>query len=104
MDKLQTPLFDELHKNKKRIFKLEDLADFAEKQGIDRQKFFATMQSFAVETKLRRSQQLASAYKINGVPTMTIAGKYVTSGSLAGNHTQVIEVMNQLIEKERNGN
>ncbi len=104
VDKIHTPLFDELHKNKKRIFKLDDLADFAEKQGIERKKFLDTMKSFAVETKLRRSQQLAGAYKITGVPTVVIAGKYITSASLAGSYPQVIQVMNQLIEKERAGN
>lgn len=104
VDKFHDALFDALHKQKRRIIKLDDLADFAAEQGIDREKFLDTMTSFAVETKLRRSQQMARSYKINGVPTMTIAGKYVTSGSLAGSHENVIKVMNQLIEKERAAN
>jgi thiol:disulfide interchange protein DsbA len=104
VDQLHDALFDALHKQKRRIIKLDDLADFAAEQGIDRQKFLDTMTSFAVETKLRRSQQMERSYKINGVPTMTIAGKYVTSGSLAGSHENVIKVMNQLIEKERAAN
>ncbi len=104
VDKIHGPLFDVLHKHKKRIFKLEDLADFAAEQGIDRKKFLDTMKSFAVETKLRRSEQMARSYKISGVPTVTVAGKYLTSGSLAGSHPQVVQVINQLIEKERAGN
>ncbi|MEM7208081.1 MAG: thiol:disulfide interchange protein DsbA/DsbL [Pseudomonadota bacterium] len=102
VDKIHDSLFDALHKHKKRIIKMEDLADFAGEQGIDRAKFLSTMKSFTVETNLRRSQQLARAYKIRGVPTVTVAGKYITSGSLAGSYPRVIQVINQLIERERN--
>ena len=104
VDKIHDPLFDAIHKQKRRISKLEDLADFAAEQGIDREQFLATMKSFAVETKLRRSQQMARSYQINGVPTLVVAGKYITSGSLAGSYPQVVEVINQLIEKERAAN
>ena len=103
VDKLHDPLFQALHKQRKRIFKMDDLADFAAEQGIDRDKFLATMTSFAVETSIRRSQQLARAYRINGVPTIAINGKYLTSGSLAGSYPRAIQIMNELIEKERSG-
>ena len=100
-DSFQTLLFDALHKHGKRIFKLKDLADFAAEQGIDRAQFLSMMQSFAVETQLLRSQQLAAAYKIDGVPTVAVAGKYITSGTLAGSYPRVIEVIDQLIERTR---
>ena len=103
VDKLHDPLFNAIHKQKKRLVKIDDLADFAAEQGIDRQQFLSTMKSFAVETRLRRSQQLAQAYKINGVPSVAIAGKYMTSGSLAGSYPRVIQVMDELIDRERNG-
>ena len=101
VDKIHDSLFNAIHKDKKRIIKLDDLADFGEKQGIDRDKYYKTMTSFAVESKLRRSQQLAQAYQINGVPSVTVAGKYVTSGSLAGSYPRAIEIINQLIARER---
>ena len=101
VDKIHDALFKELHQKKNRVIKLDDLADFAADQGIDRKQFYDTMRSFAVETKLRRAQQLAQAYRINGVPAIIVAGKYLTSGSLAGSYPNVIKVMNQLIDKER---
>ena len=101
VDKLHDAMFNEIHQKKNRVIKLDDIADFAADQGFDRKEFYDTMRSFAVETKLRRARQLAEAYRISGVPTVTVAGKYITSGSLAGSYPRAIQVINQLIEQER---
>ena len=53
------------------------------KQGIDKQKFMDTFNSFGVQTLARRASQLQEAYKIDGVPTVAIDGRYMTSPSIA---------------------
>ena len=58
------------------------------------------MNSFAVDAKIRRAMDLARAAGINSVPSVVINGKYKTSGSLAGSNDRVIEVINELSEKE----
>ena len=61
----------------------------------------ATYRSFAVISKARASRQLAEAYRIDGVPTIVMQGKYVTSPSIAGTKAKAIAVMDFLEEKIR---
>lgn len=100
IDKLHQPLFDAIHKNKQRLRGKDELADFAATQGIDRDVFLKTMDSFAVESQLRRASQLARAYRLSGVPAVAINGKFKTSGSLAGSYPRMVQIVDQLSRKE----
>ena len=53
------------------------LATWAEGNGIDRKKFLDTFNSFTVQSKVNRANQLAVAYGITGVPSLGIGGKYL---------------------------
>jgi thiol:disulfide interchange protein DsbA len=52
-------------------------------------------------SKARTARQLAEAYRIDGVPTIVMQGKYVTSPSIAGSKAKAIVVMDYLEEKIR---
>ena len=94
------PFFNAIHKDKKRLTSPKAIAKFAGTLGIEEEKFLKTMNSFAVDAKIRRAMDLARAAGINSVPSVVINGKYKTSGSLAGSNDRVIEVINELSEKE----
>lgn len=53
------------------------MADWAEKNGIDKKKFIDTLNSFSVQSKVNRANQIASAYGVTGVPMLAIGGKYL---------------------------
>ena len=53
------------------------VADWLAKQKVDMAKYDAAFHSFSVESKLRRAAQMASAYRLEGVPTLTIQGRYL---------------------------
>jgi len=97
------PVFDEIHKNKKRLRKPDDVAKFIASLdlGVDEDKFEKTMKSFAVDAGLRRSTQLAQQAGITGVPSIVVNGKYRTSVSMAGGSEQVIRVIERLVELEK---
>jgi thiol:disulfide interchange protein DsbA len=44
-------------------------------------KFEGALRSFAVDSKLKRSAQLAQAYKLEGVPAMAVNGRYLVPAS-----------------------
>jgi thiol:disulfide interchange protein DsbA len=46
---------------------------------------------------------LAEAYRIDGVPTLGIHGRFFTSPSLAGGAEQALRVTDQLIQRARQG-
>ena len=55
------------------------LADWAAKNGIDKKKFIDTFNSFSVQAKVNRANQIAQAYGVDAVPMLGIAGKYLVN-------------------------
>jgi len=96
--------FDEIHKRRKRLRDPRKIAKFVESLdlGVDAKKFEKTMNSFAVNTALNRSLNRAQQAGINAVPSIVINGKYLTGNTLAGSHAGIINVINELSEKENN--
>ncbi len=57
----------------------DNIIGWAAKQGIDRAKFTAMYNSFAVNTEVKKALQMEEAYKIDSVPYFAIDGLYKTS-------------------------
>jgi thiol:disulfide interchange protein DsbA len=71
------------------------------KQGVDRKKFEAIYNSFSTQAKATQGARLASTYAINGVPTLIIDGKYLTTPGMTAGEARMFEVLDQLIVKAR---
>jgi len=93
-------IFSAIHKDKQRLDKKERIVDFLVKNGIDRKKFLEEYDSFAVDGMVRKAKKKIKAYQIQGVPSVAVNGKYVTSGSMAGSYDNMINIINYLIKKE----
>jgi thiol:disulfide interchange protein DsbA len=78
-DELHNKVFDAFHVDRNQLRTDADVATFVAKQGLDKQKFFDVYNSFSIQAKLSRTSQLQEAFQINGVPTIVIDGRYVTS-------------------------
>ena len=103
VDKIHTPLFDHIHKEKKPIRNATDLKEFFAEQGVSEADFDKTFNSFAVITKTNRAKQVRELYGLTGVPTLVVNGKYRTTATLAGGNKQMLQVVDLLIDRERNG-
>jgi thiol:disulfide interchange protein DsbA len=90
-----------MHKENKRLMTENEIADWIASQGIDRNTFLATYRSFAIVSKARAARQMAEAYRIDGVPTVVMQGRYVTSPSIAGTKAKSLAVMDYLEQKIR---
>ncbi len=100
VDRFHGPFFDAIHKDGKRMRDEDEIVEFAAGLGLDGNAFRDAMHSFAVDTSLRRSVQLADAYRITGVPTMAVNGKYKITARLAGGYPQMIQIVEQLVREE----
>ena len=100
-DALNEKVMYAMHKENKRLLTENEIADWVASQGIDRNSFLATYRSFAVVSKARAARQMADAYRIDGVPTIVMQGRYVTSPSIAGTKAKAILVMDYLEQKIR---
>lgn len=75
-----TPLvFNEIHVKKDYLLTPQAQAAFFAKNGIDSKTYLATYNSFSVQSSLQKDTQMLNDYQIDGVPTVVIQGKYVTS-------------------------
>ena len=101
LDRIHTPLFNAIHRDGKRIFTEEELKDFFVSQGIDGDAFTKAYESTEVQTKIKQAFYLARNFKITGVPSIVVDGKYVTSASMTGSYDKMLEVVNYLIKKVR---
>lgn len=97
LDQLHEPLFKAIHEEKRKLFDKNSLIDFAVEHGVDRQKFSDAWNSFGVYVKVQQASALGKRYAVDGVPAIGIAGRYKTSGSLAGTYTRMFEIVNQLV-------
>jgi protein dithiol oxidoreductase (disulfide-forming) len=57
--------------------------------------------SFGVASKLKRAVQLQNDFKVEGVPSLGVAGRYYVDGSLAGSMEQALKVTEALIAQSR---
>ncbi len=92
-----------MHVQRKRLDKDADILAWAQENGADGAKIVDTMKSFAVATKSRQAVQLAEAFRIDGVPTLGIHGRYMTSPSIAGSQERALAVADALIAQSRKG-
>ena len=75
---------------------LDTIANFLAKNGVDRQKFLDTFNSFTVQqVKVREANRLAEAYGVNSTPTLAVGGRYVTLP--AENPEQLLHTVDYLI-------
>jgi thiol:disulfide interchange protein DsbA len=97
LEDLHKKVFYAIHVEKQSLDSPDSIAAWISKQGVDRSKFLEQYNSFAVTTKSRRATQWQEQYKVDGVPSVGIAGRYYTSGSLAGTMQRALQVTDYLI-------
>lgn len=103
LDALHRKVFAAIHVQRQRLEKDAEITAFVTANGLDAAKFMDAYKGFTVASKFKQARQLADAYKIDGVPTIGIHGRYFTSPSLAGGAEQALRVTDFLIQRTRKG-
>lgn len=102
---LHERLFEGIHTRNEDLRQAEVLAPiFADVAGVAEADFNAAHGSFSVRSRVQQAKALARAYKITGVPTMIVNGKYRIDGRMAGGNAKMLEVVDFLVAKERASN
>ena len=103
VDTMHGKLFHAIHTERQQLSSGAALAAWAGKNGMSEQKFTETFNSFGVATKARRATQLQEAFKVQGVPSLGIAGRFYTDGSLTQTMDRALQVAEFLIGEVRRG-
>ena len=103
VEELHSKVFNAIHVERQLLNTAELVAAWAEKQGINKAKFTEAYNSFPVATKSRKTTLLQDSYKVDGVPSLGVAGKYYTSGTVAQTMERALVVTDYLIGLARKG-
>ena len=106
MDLLETmPLkvFNAVHVDHLRLDKPDAIAAFMTKNGVDATRFMSVFNSFGVRTKVAQANQLRDAANVDGVPTIMVGGRFVTSPTLAKGPDRTVAVVEYLAAQVRAG-
>lgn len=101
LDEVHRKVFHAIHVEKQALNREDLITAWVDKQGVDKAKFAELYNSFAVSTKARKATQLQDAYRIEGVPSLGVAGRYLTSGDMAGTVDNALLVTDYLIAEAR---
>lgn len=82
---------------------IQDIATFYSQFGVSPEQFVAVADSFAVNTKIKRADELVKDYGVRGTPSIVINGKYRFDFSSAGSYAKGIELAQWLVAKEAAG-
>ena len=103
LPELHARVFRAVHVERQALNKDELIFDWIAKQGVDMAKFKEVYGSFTVANQVRKASQLQEAYQVEGVPSMGVAGRYYTDGTMAGNMQNVLQVVEYLAGVVRKG-
>lgn len=101
VDELHPKVFAAFHKERRRINDAKAVGEFAKANGVDDAELVRQFNSFSVNAKARQASQLVQSYKIEGVPTLGVDGRYLTSAVQSGSHQRTLMVADYLIEEVR---
>ena len=103
LDKLHAKVFAAIHGEKQNLTKADAIVDWVVKQGVDKAKFQEQFNSFSVATKATRGTQLQNADRVEGVPSLGVAGRFYTDSTLTKNMDRALQVVEFLAAQVRSG-
>ncbi len=106
LDELHTAIFKEIHVNNDPLVGTDDADSermqlaFVAKHGVSADAFRTAYHSFTVETDLQRADEQMQRYRITGVPTFVVNGKYVADVGTAGGEQRLLNLVSDLASIE----
>ena len=103
LPQLNPLIFRAINVERKRLDTPESIEAFFVANGVSKADFQKAFSSFAVESRLRRAEDLNRRYRITATPTFVVNGKYVTDVSMSGSEDNLFEVLDELAARDKQG-
>jgi thiol:disulfide interchange protein DsbA len=103
VDKVHEPIFEAIHlKGLNPSDPAVLAAVFKESAGVNNEEFQKVFDSFGVRSKVQQADAQGRMYRLQGVPTLIVNGKYtVYNVSVTGGNVDRLAVVDYLVAKER---
>jgi thiol:disulfide interchange protein DsbA len=99
-DEMHDAFFNAIHVEHNPLDSEDKLAEFFGRFGVDAETFKRTFDSFAVQEKLQRADELNRRYRIESVPSLVVNGKYVTNGNMVASFDDMLALVDELAASE----
>ena len=101
VERLHNAVYHSYHVEELAMSQDKVITEWAEKHGLDREKFMAIYRSDETRQKVERARKMTIDYDIEGTPTIVVDGKYLTSTGMTSDVAGVIPVLDGLIRLAR---
>ena len=101
VERLHEAVYIGYHDEELHMSKPDVMADWAQRQGLNRDEWLKVYGSDAVSRKVEMARKATKDYDIRGTPSLVIAGRYLTSSGRTDDVRLVTPVADLLIELAR---
>ena len=91
-------MFKAIHNDRLSLFDEKAIVEWVARKGVDQKKLSEAFNSFGVMSKVKRGDQMAQAYKIQGVPALAVEGKFLIGGK---DFNDTLAIADSLVTKAR---
>lgn len=99
--RLDEAAFAAIHDKNVKLYDDETIKAWVTQEKVDPKKFAEAYDSFGVQSKARRADQITAAYKVQGTPSIAIDGKYMVLNEGLGSYEEILARADKLIGKAR---
>ena len=101
-EEMHMPLFEAIHRRGLDLRRLEIAEElFRFEARVEPQDFKAALNSFGVAARLRQADAQGRVYRVTGVPTLVVNGRYRIDSGDAGGYVEMLRIADFLIDRER---
>src|SRR5262249_44623687 len=101
VERLHWPVYDNIHFEDVKLGDERIMVDWAERNGVEREKFVRAYASAEVAAKVPAARELLKSYGVRAVPTFIVDGRFLTSARIAGGTERVVQVLDRLVRMAR---
>ena len=101
LERLHSSLYNAIHVQKLNLKTQQDFITWLSLNGVDEDKANKVFKSFPVKVAVNKAKANTYKYRITGVPVFIVNGKYTVNATSAGSEEKIFEVIDYLIQKEK---
>lgn len=101
LDEIHPAMFKAMHQEGNTLTQEDDIVALFERFDVTPEQFREAYNSFAVSSSVKRAENLTRRYGVRSVPVIIVNGKYATDGPEVKTFGQVLEVTDELVQRER---
>ena len=101
LERLHSSLYNAIHVQKLNLKTQQDFVTWLSLNGVDEDKANKVFTSFPVKVSVNKAKANTYKYRITGVPVFIVNGKYTVNATSAGSEEKIFEVIDYLIQKEK---